>query len=172
MPRIFTRARRVFSAGLRLTLLAPMMSGTAAQAGAPTLCQADEPIWFSCAVGPTRIVSLCGTHDALQYRFGTPQRVELRYPASANTSPRAFRWAHHSRFQADRTEVSFHNQGVDYTLFDYTEAGRREAGVDVAPGRRLPCTQTPQGRLDQLKGKLPCDEDSALNLGHCPNTAE
>lgn len=168
MSRTFTCTLRALSPAWGLAWLAAALPCTAASLTPPTLCQASEVIWFSCRVGPGKIASLCASPGTLQYRFGTPQRVELRYPAVASEGHTAFRWAHHDRFQAERTEVTFSNHGVGYTLFDYSEARRREAGVEVGSGRRLRCTDAPQGSLARLKDKLPCDEDSALNLGQCP----
>lgn len=171
MSRTFNSGTRQRSVCLSGTCLALSMLGAVVQAApSSTLCQTDESVWFSCRIGPTRIVSLCGTANTLQYRFGTPRRLELQFPAVAGEGHSASRWAHHSRLQADRTEVSFRHGGVDYTLFDCTEGRHREAGVDVASTRQLHCADAPQGRLDLLKDKLPCDEDSALNLGQCPST--
>ena len=171
MPRTFNSDLRERSARLGGACLALSMLGSAVQAAPTTLCHPDEKVWFSCRIGPEQTVSLCGTTNTLQYRFGTAQHLALQFPAAASQGYSAFRWAHHTRLQADRTEVSFRHRGVDYTLFDYTEGGRRQAGVEVASTRQLHCTDAPRGRLALLKEKLPCDADSALNLGQCPDSA-
>ncbi|RRS03368.1 hypothetical protein EIP75_15565 [Aquabacterium soli] len=168
MARTFDCARRTLTSAA----LASLMLCASAQGSQPSLCQTGETVWFSCRVGPAKTVSLCGTRETLQYRFGTPQHLELMYPATASTGYTAFRWAHHARFQADRMQVSFNNRGVDYILFDHTENGQREAGLDVASKQRLRCTGALQSRMAQLKDKLPCDDDSALNLGTCSHSPD
>lgn len=153
-------------------VLASLMLYGGAQASQHSLCQPGETVWFSCRVSPAKTVSLCGTRETLQYRFGSARHLELQYPALPSSGYTAFQWAHYSRSQVDRTEVSFHHQGSGYTLFDHTEGIRRETGVALDSGRRLRCLGAPQSQLGQLKDKLPCDEDSALNLGACPPGAE
>ena len=155
-----------------MALASALLCGTATQATSSTLCRADETVWFSCRVGTAKIVSLCGTRDTLQYRFGTAQHLELRHPAAPSTGHTAFRWAGYTRYQTNRTEVRFSRQGVDYILFDHMENMRRDTGVEVASATRLPCLGGLQSQLGKLKDKLPCDEDSALNLGACPTPSD
>jgi hypothetical protein len=67
--------------------------------------------------------------------------------------------------------VTFSTGGASYAVFDYTENGRRSAGVQVtlASGKELTiaCKAAITSRLDALKSLLPCDTDNALNLGAC-----
>lgn len=144
-----------------------MACGASAQSATATLCQSDETVWFSCRIGQAKLVSLCGTRQTLQYRFGTPQRVELRYPKAAKDGFTSFSWGHYSRAQVDRIQIGFDNHGTTYSVYDYTEGKQRDAGVEVDSTKQLRCTSTPQSQLSKLKDTLPCDEDSALNLGHC-----
>lgn len=68
--------------------------------------------------------------------------------------------------------MSFRNGDADYAVFDYTEGRQRSAGVRVltASGREktFACRGAVHSRLGALEAVLPCDPDSALNLGSCP----
>jgi len=56
-----------------------------AHADETTLCQPHEEIYFSCPTGK-KIISLCASGNIspdngyVQYRFGTPDHVELQFP--------------------------------------------------------------------------------------------
>ena len=66
------------AAGL-LAALAPAHQGalSAQPKPAEALCQAAEPVLFSCKVG-TKMVSICGQgQGSAVYRYGRPDRVEL-----------------------------------------------------------------------------------------------
>lgn len=137
------------------------------------LCAKGETVYFACPINSKKQISLCGSlPQNLQYRFGKPERVELRFPQNAQEGPQALRLAHYSRYQTDRVEVSFQNGGVDYALFDYLEDAQRRAGVRVTTPdgkeRELLCNGSITGRLGALKPSLACDSDNALNGGVCP----
>ena len=93
---------------------------------APTsLCTKDEKVVFSCSLRrSTKIVSLCSsqklTKDAgyLQYRFGTPGKIELEFPDVRDESRKAFKYSHYFRAKVDSTEVSFSRSGYTYAVFD------------------------------------------------------
>ena len=157
---------------LLLLVLLPSAAPAAPAAGA-NLCHASENDYFSCATGRRAGVSLCGSLPAsLQYRYGTRTRLQLQFPDQATQGARELRFAHYSRFQVDRAEVSFTRAGVDYTVFDYTENDHRRAGVNViaSDGVEHPvrCIGAIHGALAPLGKDLPCDTDSALNGGRCP----
>ncbi len=144
-----------------------------AHAAPTSLCALGEKVHFSCQVGKAKTVSVCGS-DAqhLQYRFGVPQQIELSYPTQAKHLASGFRLAHYARFQVDRIELSFDNKGHAFVVFDYTESGVQHAGVRVTDPKgktqERRCITEPIDRLLQLEGRVPCDEDNALNMGHCP----
>lgn len=81
-------------------------------------------------------------------------------------------YAHYARFQTDRVEVRFENQGSEYVLFDYSEGRTRRAGVRVTTAddkeREFACAGRITSRLGELRNVLRCDADSALNGGKCP----
>jgi CO/xanthine dehydrogenase Mo-binding subunit len=111
---------------------------------------------------------------ALQYRFGRPNAVELRHPHMIGTgSATSFAFAHYSRSQVNHDEVAFSINDVRYAVFDRVEEGTRRSGVSIgdSTGKEtvVLCKSRPTvNRLSQLKSKLPCDKESALNLGACP----
>jgi hypothetical protein len=137
------------------------------------LCIAGETSFFTCHTKNKRWISLCGAQPAiLQYRFGTQARTEFRYPEKTADSISRFRYAHYSRFQTERVEISFSSQGVAYAVFDYTEDRVHRAGVRVTTSdgqeRELVCSGRTISRLTELKGTVRCDTDNALNGGNCP----
>lgn len=90
-----------------------------------SLCGKNEKVIFTCPVKPAnKIVSLCAsmpvtkTDGYLQYRFGTPARIELEFPKERAGSQKAFDYNHYFRAQVDLTEISFSIDGYGYTLFD------------------------------------------------------
>lgn len=152
-----------------------LLGGTpAAGAGAAaSLCAPTETAYFACSTAGAKVISVCGDASSgkLQYRFGRPGRIELQYPEQPSEGARLFRFAHYSRPQTDRIELRFDNATTQYALFEYFENRSHLAGVDVtlASGaeRRVPCAGRVTSRLGELDGKVPCDADSALNLGSC-----
>lgn len=157
---------------VRLTLVLVAVAASQAHAArAQSLCAKDETTYFSCPASHGRSINLCGKPaQTLQYRFGKPGRVELAFPAQPEEGADAFRYAHYSRFQVDRFELRFDNAGTEYVLFDYTESGRREAGVGVTQAGKevsVSCRMPIRSRLGELEGKLKCDTDSALTGGAC-----
>ncbi len=152
------------------------VAGSARADGTPQalgLCTAQETVYFACPVARTRWISLCGqAPGALQYRFGRPKAVELRFPESAADGTSRLLFAQVGRYQAERIELRFENGGAGYVLYDYREGSRRDAGVRVTTAdgqeREIACAAPAASRLGELKGVLRCDADSALNGGRCP----
>jgi hypothetical protein len=158
----------------RLTALLLASFAAWAEAGPPEgLCVPSEKTFFSCRIRDGRWISLCGAPPAsLQYRFGKREHIELRFPEKAEEGPSKLRYAHYFRFQTERAEIAFDNQGVAYAVYDYTEKRKRDAGarVDLPGGktREFACAGRIVSRLSELEKVLPCDADNALNLGGCP----
>jgi hypothetical protein len=153
-------------AALVLLMLA---AGGAAGAG---LCTAAETAFFSCQTAGKKWIGVCGSPSgAVQYRFGRPGRIELAYPADPADAADSLYLTHYTRFQVDRSELTFTNQGVGYAVFAYRERGRRSAGVrmTLAPGkdREIACAGPIASALPKLHGVLGCDPDNALSLGEC-----
>lgn len=166
--------RRTLRCRIGLPLLALASCGACAtQPVSGSLCEAPQTTYLSCQTARHKTISLCGAlPSALQYRYGKVGHVELAFPDDAAHGAQQFAYAHYSRYQVERTEISFSHGAADYTLFDYTEDGHRTAGVQVstADGKaaEIRCTGVIQGALSPLGNSLKCDADSALNGGHCP----
>ena len=149
--------------------IADAQAGSISRAG---LCSNSESTFFSCQTKNQKWISLCGKlPENLQYRFGISKLVDFKHPENAATGIGDFTFAHFWRFQTDRLEIGFSNNGADYALFDYTEEGKRRAGVRITNGdgkeREIVCTGPITSRLGDLEKVLKCDPDNALNGGNC-----
>lgn len=136
------------------------------------MCTASETVYFSCQTTGAKSVSLCGAGPGnLQYRFGKPGKPEFSFPSDGKAGARDMRLAHYFRHQVDRTEVSFSNHGNEYALYDYTEGGKRSAGIRVVTpaGKEvdIACSKPIHSRLGELDGVLACDADNSLSGGAC-----
>lgn len=141
-------------------------------------CSAGETVIFSCAVGRgAKVVSMCASPSltaksgTLYYRFGAPSKIELEYSTKPNGAAQEFRYAHYSRYQTERIEVTFAIGSHTYALFDYYEESENpkyNRGVRVstegakAQETILSCKGTVTTILHLLEGKVPCDAESAL----------
>lgn len=148
----------------------------------PSLCHASETIFFNCIVGHhDKIASLCGTGNLaakgqLHYRFGQPQHLELDYPKTGMGIAN-FTYSHYSRFQVDRTVVSFEKGRYRYRIFDSQEGdiapSQHQLGVQVSPphGHGKPvtlyCRFPATSDLQALKDILACNKTDPLNMGTC-----
>jgi hypothetical protein len=90
-----------------------------------TLCAKTERVIFACVLRrPAKIVSVCASKDLtrdtgyLQYRFGSPARIELEYPKDRTGTQQKFEYTHYFRAQADLNEINFSVDGVDYSVVD------------------------------------------------------
>jgi hypothetical protein len=106
------------------------------------LCAAQQQVQFHCSLG-AKSVSLCsdGAGDsisALEYRYGTPARIELRWQATADNG-RAFSASLVPLAPgANVRQLWFDNGGVRYLLSQCTGgACPAAAGLAVLRGQRL-----------------------------------
>jgi hypothetical protein len=147
---------------------------TAPVSAAPTQCQPNERVVFSCALANAKVVSVClisgnkPTNNELSYRFGKARQPEFSFPSARADSAARFRYAHYFRYQTDRTELSFENDGASYAVYDYYEGDGRPRfarGVRVTAGgaeRALTCKGPVISRLEELSDFVPCDTQNAL----------
>jgi hypothetical protein len=151
---------------------------TANALAAESHCTNQEQTIFSCSIAKSsKVISLCSSlklakgQGALAYRFGPLGKIELEFPSSPTNSLQQFRHAHYSRFQTDRTEVSFSIGKYDYSVFDYydgEEKFKESRGVRVGnvsgKGKEivLLCGGEVKSELPKLEGVVPCDTDNAL----------
>ncbi|WP_097458595.1 hypothetical protein [Mangrovitalea sediminis] len=174
-----------FCLAITLSVLAAVSDCSQAQSSAKTsLCRADESVFFNCTIGSHhKMVSLCGAGDLkqrsghLRYRFGRHGRIELSYPQAGN-GVNDFKYSHYSRYEVERTVVSFTNGDYQYRLFDDDESDIAPAihrqGIEVSKLRgddtptTLYCRAPVYSKLQTLGRTLPCDRDDPLNMGSCP----
>jgi hypothetical protein len=135
---------------------------------AASLCiDKDEEVIFSFKKkGEFKYVSICKeVHAAyLVYRFGTPQRIELQFPAELNSdSWKKFRLNGRYRGGGKRNlafseyALSFENGGVEYLVNDIWDAVEETYSINVIVGigkKRYEVTgdkNTQEGSLRQLE---------------------
>jgi hypothetical protein len=94
-------------------------------APAPSLCTGEEKVVFTCKL-KAKTASLCasnaaaGGEPAVQYRFGTPRRVELRFPSAPQPAGELF-WLSTTMYSGGgEARIRFRNADTDYILFDAT----------------------------------------------------
>jgi hypothetical protein len=85
-------------------------------------CHKKEEIFFSCSTGK-KIISFCsspkGIHPGyLEYRFGTPEKIELRYKAAEGYIDKKFSRANILGASGASTEIWFKNNEFSYILGD------------------------------------------------------
>jgi hypothetical protein len=137
-----------------------------------SLCQPGERVVFSCGLKrPAKLVALCASKSLtkesgyLQYRFGVPDKIELEYPKQREGSTQLFRYHHYFRAQVDLTEISFTNDGVEYTVFDNYNGEEKpavsEEGVTVSDKGKdttLGCRGRAKVDFENLQNILPTVE--------------
>lgn len=113
---------------LGFVLLSISLSATAGD----SLCTSKEHVYFSCAFANGKRASLCGdafvaekggewiepAHPWLQYRFGTPGKIELVYPSIRDDSLSMF-YGENFRAQGGAVgtdRVMFINKGIAYAI--------------------------------------------------------
>jgi hypothetical protein len=109
---------------------------------ATTLCNPDEIIVFSCANG-AHYASICASKDiskiqgTMQYRFGSPGKLELAYPATPGKPVENFKGGWMSFSGGGGAFLRFSNGPFEYTAFSATGkwgpngAPRDEDGVAI-----------------------------------------
>jgi hypothetical protein len=117
--------------------------------------------------GSKSVVSLCATkplskkRGAISYRFGRIGSIELEFPTKKVGSLDQFRYAHYSRHQTERTEVSFSNGEYVYTVLDYFE-GDSQRGLQGVKVTKQDSTGSAEAHLQTLERLIPCNNDNAL----------
>lgn len=159
---------------IRLLILLFLCSVAKAGNVVQGLCAHGEISYFTCQAGQKWIGLCASAKGQIQYRYGTGGKRVFRYPDSTVVdSATLFRMSSYSRYQTERTEISFANHGFAYALFDYSEDdGSRHSGVRVTTPlgveKLFYCTGLVSSNLNALKSVLRCDPDNALGGGECP----
>ncbi|HEY5838618.1 MAG TPA: hypothetical protein VIT19_06235 [Pyrinomonadaceae bacterium] len=99
-----------------------------------TLCAKTERVIFACVLRrPAKIVSVCASKDLtrdtgyVQYRFGSPAKIELEYPKDRTGTQQKFEYTHYMRALVDLNEINFSVDGVDYSVVDDYNAEEKPA---------------------------------------------
>jgi len=125
---------------------------------ATTLCLSDESSLFSCRAG-TKVISVCGSKDLapdrghLQYRFGSPNNVELTIPPDHLVPPASSALAGTLMFSGGGGDyLRFKAEGYEYVV--YTAIGKgwgeKDGVAIIKDGKRLAhisCTDEPVSKL-------------------------
>ena len=157
---------------MRVALLTYLLVGFfhSAYADATSHCGESEQIIFSCQIrDSSKVLSLCASKDLsdssgyLQYRFGKLNEIELEYPADRKDSQKQFLYRHYFRYQVDETEISFVNQGHEYTIYSYYEGDgdgtpQQEEGVQVDDAD-LQCAGFGNADFAPLEGAVPGEQE-------------
>jgi hypothetical protein len=109
----------------RIILIVCALSGAA---NAATLCLTNEDNIFSCSTGK-KVISVCASkdltaaHGYLQYRFGSPAKVELTIPADQSVPPASSAVSRTLMFSGGGGAYLRFKTG-DYDYVVYTAIGR------------------------------------------------
>ena len=115
------------------------------------LCRTDELVIFQCAAARKRVALCAGRtrsgERSIQYRFGTPDLIELVFPPDPEEGPTRMHWARHGYSGGGEMQVRFATGGFDYVVYSRvvrTGFGpdghfdpRFESGVAVVRDNRL-----------------------------------
>ncbi|WP_158813852.1 hypothetical protein [Methylocapsa sp. S129] len=120
-----------------LVLWAVGIAAPAMAAGkAVTLCKPDELVVFSCSAG-VRYASVCASkgvsksQGTMQYRFGSPAKLELVYPAAPGKPAEDFKGGSLMFSGGGGAFLRFSNGPYEYTVFSATgKWGPNESPLD------------------------------------------
>jgi hypothetical protein len=141
-----------------LSALITILCALSASAAAPSLCLTGEVNVFSCGAGK-KVISVCASKDAaadhgyLQYRFGSPKKVELAIPADKSVPPARSAIAGNLSFSGGGGAYLRFKTG-DYEYVVYTAIGKgwgEKDGVAIEQnGKRrshISCTDEPESKM-------------------------
>ncbi len=123
---------------MRKKILFTTLFLTSIGAQAQTLCVPEEMNILSCEIGK-KILSVCGSKDLdsekgwMQYRFGTPEKLDMVYPEKNVHPKKSFKSnrLYSSAEQSLIQELQFRKSDTAYTVYTQDVKGKKEAGVTV-----------------------------------------
>lgn len=153
----------------------------------PSLCTAQDTIFFSCKTNKLKTLSLCGkknkdTLSRLYYRFGKTNKIEFEYPDSAvndKNSLRLFYYNHYTRWFVNYYTITFRNHAYIYVLQDLRNMegnGKGEEGNVLHVTQNILVYDNPEydgaiaiscasdviSDIRPLVSVIPCAEENAL----------
>jgi hypothetical protein len=122
-------------------------------------CTAEETVYFSCSTGK-KLLSYCGsgtisaTSGYLQYRFGTPDKLEITVPATKDIASKSFFFESETNARADQIyTLSVKNGRTKYML--ESQEGRAGTGtltvIQNGPIATLECKTIYENLLNRLE---------------------
>lgn len=159
--------------------LLPLVFFSFSALAADGLCLDREQVIFSCKTNKsTKHLSVCASErldekdSYVQYRFGKPGNIELKFPTEKKNSISQFRYSHYFRYLVDRAELSFTIKPFHYSVFHNYEgdSGMPETtqGITVSksdvPGKEteILCSSPASNHLQKLENIVPCDRENSL----------
>jgi hypothetical protein len=148
---------------LLLCALALLPAEGAGAAESRFLCSADEKVVFGCTLPNKKQVSVCTaprltvSEGYLQYRYGTPAKIELEYPAQRVPPKGLFHFGSTGFSGGGASELHFKIGEYDYFVYDSTVRTNFKAGEPNNPAFSA-------GVVTRLKGKR-------LSAQRCTNDA-
>ncbi|MFZ5441436.1 MAG: hypothetical protein ACOZQL_15625 [Myxococcota bacterium] len=137
-------------------------------------CGVGERVVMSCAV-KQKVLAVCASPGALQYRFGPPGKPELLFPKEREGSLGRFRFERRPLLGGTASALSFVNAGVAYEVFtqDGKDAG---GGVNVrgADGKptTVACTGPFREAWDEVRALVEAGNvDAAVRADRCRRAA-
>lgn len=130
-------------------------------------CTPAETAFFDCDVGRGKRLSVCGTEDGLQYRFGKVGAPELTYPPAGAAGGMGFTVEGQQTVRSEGTVLAFRNGDVRYEVTSMSGGGccsEEEAAANNFVGvyvfkaegydllATVACRGTPTDRLAELVG--------------------
>jgi hypothetical protein len=159
--------------GLNTDSVAAQKKGKTTVAKSKSLCGASEQTIWTCTTTKNKIASVCASKDLaedigyVQYRFGSPGKIELEYPKDRQDSAQKFKYSRYTRPLVTMLTLEFENEGVSYAIHDDDNAEEkppvRAASVDIADGAKqasVVCRQPVSGSLMELEEIVPRNEDN------------
>ncbi|WP_143505415.1 hypothetical protein [Pseudomonas sp. ICMP 460] len=87
-----------------------------------TLCSANEKIYFSCTFSDEKIVSICASGNSdpssgyVQYRYGTPNNIEMMFPQKQLPPMKRFFVVNASEGSVNKDIIKFKNGSYTYLV--------------------------------------------------------
>jgi hypothetical protein len=120
-----------------------------------------------------KTASVCASKDLaedkgyVQYRFGSPGKIELEFPKDRKDSAQKFKYTRYTRPLVTMLTLKFETGGVVYEIHDDDNSEEkppvRAASIDVADGAKaasVVCKLPVNGSLMKLEGIVPRDEEN------------
>ena len=158
-----------------------LLAANNAAAEPSSLCKKNENIYFSCTTRSGKIISLCGDafgqdefgrptemdNPWLQYRFGSPAKIELSYPPQKRNSLKNF---HSDKIRAMRGEIRldavfFASAGFAYSVEKVvSDNGEIFEGVNVGDAQDSGIATGGKHKKQLPHVSIPCKENANTAL--------